>query len=159
MLAASEFQVGCLADASGLTLMLPRSKSEHLCLVASMRDSRMAICLDGQHAFVCFECSDNTAWKGILVPGVEIEMDENSAFDPDGYYPLPGTLVRRGKELFVIGKEDGGFRTSTSVPLLADLPPCKEGTAVGFRRWQIVIGHDESRRALKTIEIKQSLTD
>lgn len=76
MLSASEFSVGCLADATGLSLVMPRNKYEDLCLVTSVNNVAVAICLDGDQKFSSLPCADNEAWKGLIVPGVSIEVDE-----------------------------------------------------------------------------------
>ncbi len=45
MLSAQEFTVGTLASAKPLSLMLPRTKSEHAALIAGTDQTPVAICL------------------------------------------------------------------------------------------------------------------
>jgi hypothetical protein len=154
MLLPHEYSVGCLSDASGVTLVLARSKYEYSCLVASAGDAPMAIVLEGDHAYVAFESGNNTAWKGLLIPGVAIEVDHSTVFNPDmGNCPL-GALVRHGGQLSIVARADQNFlRGSTRIPLVTGLETTREGMEAGFTHWMITIGHGRLRRELRTIDV------
>ena len=156
MLSASEFTVGCLADATGVSLVLPRNKYEDLCLVTSLGSAATAISLDGDHKFTSFQCADNEAWKGLIVPGVSIEVDEATLFDADGRYPPVGTAVRKGTELSIVSKgENRMYSRTVYCPVAANLPKCREDMAVGFTRWQVVLWRGDEKQVLKVIELKE----
>src|SRR5258708_4914094 len=117
MLLPQEFSVGHVGDATGLTLVLPRSQAEQTLIVVVENEIATAIFLDGQHAFSTFNCTNNTSWKGVLVPHFSIELDEGSLFDPDDRAPL-GSLIRSGSTLAIVGKHNEGFRGAFRLPLV-----------------------------------------
>ncbi|ACF00312.1 hypothetical protein [Rhodopseudomonas palustris] len=152
MLAASEFVVGCLADANELCLVIPRTEYESLVLVSA----GTAIVLEGNHEFVCFPSGGNESWKGVIVPGVKIEVDETAMFDAENWRLPPGAMVRRGAELVIVARDDQGFSRVTQCPIVNGLPRCRDNFAAGFARWQVVIGRGEERRILKVVDIAKS---
>lgn len=153
MLSPFEFAVGCLTDASGLSLVLPRTKYEHACLVISAAGSPIAICLDGDHRFWSLPCTDNTAWKGVIIPNVAIELDETTLFDAEERYPPLGAMVRRNTELTVVANGGrGSYRGSAHFPVMIDLLPSRENMAAGFTRWSVVLWRGDERRVLTTVE-------
>jgi hypothetical protein len=62
MLSPHEFTVGYIGDAAGLSLVLPLGKYDSCFLVVAAAASKIAVCLDGDHRFTSFECTDNTSW-------------------------------------------------------------------------------------------------
>lgn len=154
MLSPGEFSVGCIGDvATSLSLVLPRGRYEEPMLVTHASGSPYAIFLAGQHQFLGFECSGNDSWKGILIPNVTIEVDEDSIFDAEDIHSPAGTLVRKNTQLYLVTKGDGGFRGAIRTPLIVDLPSCRQSMAAGFTRWRIFLGEGTTKRELKRIEI------
>ncbi|MGY3146379.1 hypothetical protein ACVWYQ_003378 [Bradyrhizobium sp. USDA 3397] len=154
MLSPDEFSVGCLADASGLSLVLPRTKYERGCLVTSAQGSPIAICLDGDHRFWSLPCTNNTAWKGVIIPNVRIELDENTLFDAEDRYPALGVMVRRESELTIVAKgERGSFHGNVHFPVMTGLPPSRENMAAGFSRWNVVLWRGEEKQVLAKVDI------
>jgi hypothetical protein len=155
VLTAAEFSVGSIGEALGLTLVLPRNKHEHTVLIAHAPGYPAAVVLDGSSLFASFDCTGNTNWKGILIPNVAIEVDEQSVFDPDYDRTPLGTVIRAGTELSITVRPDNTFpRQIVRLPVQAELPPCGEGMAAAFRRWRVVIGEELDKRELKAIEVK-----
>jgi hypothetical protein len=149
-----EFSVGCIGDAtSDLTLVLPRGRYEEPILVTHASSAPHAVFLCGQHEFSGFECRGNSAWKGILIPNVAIEIDQDSIFEAEHMHASAGTLIRQDTHLYMITRDDSGFRRTIKTPLIADLPPSRENMAAGFRKWQIVVGEGTMKRELKSIEV------
>jgi hypothetical protein len=148
MLSPHEFSVGCISDATGLTLVLPRGNYETSFIVNAAVEPKIAVVLEGDHRFLSFECSDNTSWKGLIVPNILIEVDETSVVDT---VPL-GAVVRSGTTLAIRVKWDGGMGNRT-VPLITELTPCRDDLAAAFTRWSIIIGEGLSRRELMAVEI------
>jgi hypothetical protein len=117
-------------------------------LVTKASGAPHAVFLSGQFEFVSFECTNNHAWGGILIPNVTIEVDERSITDGA---PL-GTLVRSATRLDAITRHDGAFPRPVKTPLLVGLQPCREGSAAGFSKWRIILGEGINRRELICIE-------
>jgi hypothetical protein len=155
MLTPNEFRVGTIGQASGLCLVIPRSKYEQCILLSDALGSRTAVFLDGDYAFRCFTYeNNNTAWKGLIVPGVRLEVDEASLFDPeDGSAPL-GALIRVEDRLHIVARPDDGFlrRRGLDVCIIADLPAGEKGMAAGFGRWCVVLGEGQAKRELKVMD-------
>ncbi|MCP9625847.1 hypothetical protein NML43_01965 [Rhodopseudomonas palustris] len=152
MLAASEFVVGSLADATDLCLVIPRTQYESLVLVSV----GTAIVLEGGHEFVCFPSAGNASWKGVIIPEIKIEVDETAMFDAENWNLPPGAMVRRGAELVMVARDDRGFSRAIQCPIVTGLPRCRDNFAAGFARWQVVIGRGQERRILKVIDISKA---
>ena len=84
MLQPQEIVVGPVnaAEPNSLTLILPRTKYESPMLIAGTPDGLFAIFLGGEQPFHAFDCSGNDTWKGAMIGGVTLELDETSLFDP-----------------------------------------------------------------------------
>jgi len=105
MLRPDEFAVGSFPEAEdkGLTLILPRRSSDEPVLVTGAPGEKLAVYL-GQHKFSACPCGDSDGWKGLVITGVSIELDETSLFDPDQEDAPLGALVREGTGLNIIAK-------------------------------------------------------
>jgi hypothetical protein len=153
MLSPADFTVGSFPEAEGLTLMLPRTKHEEPILITSASCEKVAIYL-GQHKYDAHPCGDHDGWKGLVIRGVAIEVDEASLFDPD-YEDAPlGAVVRQGSGLNIIAKsiDNHHIRRAQPVALMVDLPACRERVAAGFRKWQVVLGDGEDKQVLFAVE-------
>jgi hypothetical protein len=155
MLSPAEFSVGCLGDASGLALVLPRGKYDCTAIVSQAGGPAMAVFLEGQFRFLTFDCTGNEGWKGVLIPNVRLEVDETSA--EDNTAPL-GALVRRETQLVIRTKSEHGLGAG-AIPLLTNLPPGRQGMAAAFTRWRIVIGEGVDRRELKFVDVSRQNTE
>ena len=159
MLLPGEFSVGHVEDAIPLTLMLPRSKYEHMFLIGGSSEEPVAIFLSGQFQYYSFRSTGNNSYKGILIPNVTIEVDPSSLFDADSEAAPLGTIVRRGASLGVMTKLDGrGIYLGQFTPLISRLPEASEGCAAGFRRWAITLGARENHRSLFEVDLTKSNT-
>lgn len=153
MLSPGEFSVGCIGDATtSLTLVLPHGRYENRILVTQASGSPYAIFLDGQHQFTGFECTNNSAWNGILIPNVIIEISEQFIFDAQQYYAPVGALVRSGAQLDMVTRPNSGLPRPIKTPLIVGLPSCRQNTAAGFTSWRIVLGEGTMKRELMSIE-------
>jgi hypothetical protein len=147
MLSAREFTVGTFGDAQPLSLVLPRSKYEEIALIGWTEKGPTAIFLSGQHAFQCFESAGNKNWRGLIVPGISVEVDETSLFDGGGF----GVAVRSDTRLAIAGKNDRAFG-AFYVTVHADLPPVHNEQA-SFSRWQVVLGEGQAKRVLTKVDV------
>jgi hypothetical protein len=122
-------------------------------LVTHASGSPYAVFLTGQHEFAGFECSGSDSWKGLLIPNVSIEVDEDSIFDAEDIHSPLGALVRKHTQLYIVTRTDAGFRRPMKTPLIGGLPPCRENMAAGFTKWRIFLGEGTTKRELKRVEI------
>jgi hypothetical protein len=154
MFSPAEFSVGCVGDATtGLTLVLPRSQYENAILVTQASGSPYAIFLSEDHQFAGFECANNDSWRGILIPNVTIELDEESIFDAENMHVPLGALVRRGTQLDMVTRVDSNFPRPVKTPIIVDLPLCRQNMAAGFTKWRIFLGEGMRKRELKCVEL------
>ena len=144
MLSATEFTVGILADATPLSLMLPRMKHEATILIGQTENGPAAVFIGGQYNFHFFECSDATNWKGLLIPNVRIEVDETTLFDPDYLSAYLGTVVRTDTRLDLSVKAEHAHGRHSKVILETELPSTRDLKA-GFSKWRIVIGEGQKQ--------------
>jgi len=159
MLSPKEFSVGPIGEtSSGITLVLPSARHEESMLVTHALGSPYVVFLSGDHRFTGFECSRNTSWTGILIPNVAIEIDEQSAVDADNLSSTLGTLIRKGTQLCMVTRLDGGMGRSTKTLLVEGLPACAENMTATFSRWRIVLGDGPTKRELMHIEIGKRQT-
>lgn len=154
MLSPGEFSVGCIGDATNsLTLVMPRGGYEYPMLVTQASGSPYAIFLAGQFQYTGFECTNNDSHKGILIPNVTIEIDEESVFDAEYLHAPIGALVRRDMQLDIITQADGGFPRLLKTPLIVGLPACRQSSVAGFTKWRGFLGEGMTKRELTRVEI------
>ena len=157
MLKPSECFAGPISSATGMTFVLPRSDYEHLVLIVKCDEKLHAICLDdarGFNKFVAFECESNDRWRGLLIPNVEIELDETSLCDADNSFAPIGTFTRKGDRLVFNGSHIGE-RSGWENPVTAmnGLPLCADHLTACFKRWQIVLGSGDAKRVLHRVDV------
>jgi hypothetical protein len=153
-LSPAEFSVGSFPEAEGLTLILPRNKHDEPILITQAGPEKVAIYL-GKHKYDACPCGDSDGWKGLLVAGVSIEVDEASVFDPDYEDPPLGAVVREGASLDIIAKivDSHHIRRAHPVAVVTGLPPCRERASAGFRKWRIVKGEGRDKRELFPVSL------
>lgn len=152
MLLPHEFNVGYIGSATQLTLMLPFGDYDRACLITLASGKATAIVVDERESFSSFESENNTSWKGILVPNVAIELDESATFDAVGWSPPLGMLVRRDDGIFISARPEGRIPRNTLIPIVTGLPTSQADMAVGFKKWQIVLGEGLSKRTLMSFD-------
>lgn len=155
MLSVQEFTAGALESAAPLSLILARTKHEATILIGQIGDRPAAIFLSGQHAFYSFESAGNRSWRGLIVPDVNVEVDEASAFDPDRDEESAGVLIRSDTRLIALGRGDQAFGGWIPVVLYADLPAIHDAR-VAFSKWQVVIGTGVTKRILTKVDVRRS---
>jgi hypothetical protein len=153
MLSPLEFGVGTLADAHPLSLILPRTQYEQPILIGSVDGKPTAVFIGDQHEYGSFPCENNTSWKGLLITGIAVEVDESTAFNPEVHSAPRGALVRQDSTLAIASTGERFMGQMLSVILVEDLIPTSRGTTAGFLRWQIVIGQGNEKRVLKVIDL------
>lgn len=146
-----EFAVGALGDCVPGSLLLPRTGSESPFLIGATAKGTAALCLGGQFRFQGFESEGNTAWSGIIVPGVQVEVDAGSSPELRGRRASIGCARRQGNKLGIIGRGNDGGRSLFIV--LADQLANLGDEAANFERWQVVLGAGIDRRVLFTIDV------
>lgn len=141
-----------LDEATGLSLLLPRSSYEFTFLIAQSDDGHIAIIIDdNEKAFTSFRVEDGNAWKGALLSNLHIEVDEQSLVDPDQQLIPLGTLVREGSSLWIAARPPvASVIGRYLLPLSRDLPVGSPGIRLGFRRWQLVLGDGDDRRVVRS---------
>jgi hypothetical protein len=151
-----EFSVGAIADASGLTLLLPRTKGDEPMLVTTAGELPIAVFLGESHTFEGFECGTADRWTGLLVPDVQIEIEETSVFDPQREYAPYGALVRTADNLSLAARLQDEYRIYRQhlVPLVTGLATCRGELSTGFRQWRIILGEGENKRTLKEFSVE-----
>lgn len=158
MLTPFEFSVGAIADASGLTLLLPRATGDEPMLVTTAGERFVAVFLGESHTFEGFECGTADGWKGLLIPDVQIEIEESSAFDAQREYAPYGALVRTANNLSLAARLQDEYRIYRQhlVPLVTGLATCRGELSAGFRQWRIILGEGENKRILKEFSVEPS---
>lgn len=157
MLRPDEIAIGSFPQAEGLTLMLPREESDEPILISSVTEEKTAIYL-GRHKYFACPCGDSTSWKGILVPGISIELDLTSTFDPGREWGPLGSLIREAETLDIVAEavDNHSIKRRQHVGLLDGLPQSHPGYSAGFNRWQIVLGSGDAKRVLLSIDASLS---
>lgn len=152
MLAVDEFIPGTLSKADPLTLVLPRDQHESTVLVVPGEGAKTAVVLDTSSQFASFECVDNTAWAGLLIPRVRIELDETSVFLTQRHGEPLGAMVRRGSTLTLVSKGDWASQRR-HVVVAAGLAPVEQDQQTGFLCWQVVLGQGAEKRVLHNMDV------
>ncbi len=146
-----EFTVGALDDCLSGSLLLPRTASESPFLIGTTAKGTAALCLGGQFRFVGFECEGNTAWSGIIVPEVQVEVDAASSPELRGRGASIGCARRQGDKLGILGR---GADDGRSLFIVLANQLAKSGDeAANFERWQVVLGAGMDRRVLFTVDV------
>lgn len=154
MLSLNEFSAGHLKDVKEQSLLLPRDKYGTTILIAPTEGVLTAFFLDGNYSFHSFEASNNSSFSGLLIPAVEVLVDQGSIFNPDSQDIPVGALVRKGSSAMLFSiVEDGRFRERKRVLLTPNLPALSEDLSVAFYRWDITIGQGAQRRTLHTVDV------
>ena len=155
MLAPYEFIASPLSEAKPLSLLLPKTKHGQPFLIGAIEKKPVGVFVGDQHRFEYFECEGARNWDGLLIPGVTIEIDETSLFDPMYEDASAGALLRKDATLSVLAtsSERYAFYRAFPVQLVEGLPPCHGDNHLAFRRWQIVLGSGLDKRILKTIDV------
>jgi hypothetical protein len=157
MLSVGEFTSGSLSDAHPLALMLPRSQYEEPILVGGDASKRRAVFLGDRHRFQTFQYDRNDNFTGLIVKDVAIELDEETAFDPEIEGTRLGSLVRQGTSLCICASDERSFgRGHTTFPVVDGFAPMPERHRVGFLRWQVVIGQGIEKRVLRIVDVRQA---
>lgn len=135
MLSPNEFTVGSISDAEPLSLVLPRGPYEEIVLIGQTQQGPAGVFLSGQFRFLWLICENNCAWKGVIVPNVDVEVDMASLCDP-GRGRRVGALVRTADTLGVHAREQHHAGAITTVTLRSGLMPAAERAE--FSKWRVV---------------------
>lgn len=156
MLDPAECFAAPISAARQMTLVLPRTKYEHQCLIVMNAENPFAICLDDSelpHRFMAFECEANDAWRGLHIPGVRIELDETSLFEGANSFAPAGSVQRLEDKLSIrVNWSERFFNRNRSLTILDGLPACAPHQSACFLKWQIVLGEGQNKRVLATID-------
>jgi len=151
MLTANEFLGGPISLAKPISLLRTLDTRADEFLIAGPDNAPEAIMLEGGNAFEHFAASGNDYWSGLILTGLCVEVDENSAFDARFQRSPFGALVRLDTSLAICAKAQG-YRVLEYIPLVEGLSPVGE-TLLGFHRWQLVLGQDPCKRIIKSIDL------
>jgi hypothetical protein len=154
MLRSEEFRVGALAAAadSPMTLVLPRTEYEHAAVFGDAFDQRYGIVLDGDLPFQAYPVKPDEPWTGILIPGVRIELNEKTAYNPT-HLMEAGSVIREADRVNVaaVSGPHPHIGRPIMITLLNGLPECEPHERAGFREWRIVIGDRQDTRELLSV--------
>jgi hypothetical protein len=152
MLSPEDFTTGTFASAPVGSLILPRNEREVAAIVGVVDAAPAVVILSGQFQFHFFPTAGAENWSGLIVPGVRIDVDEATAFDP-GYGKPLGAVIRAGAALGVHAKTERSFGRGRTVSLVTDLPAIDEG-AVGYTKWQVVKETGVDKQVLFKVTVK-----
>jgi hypothetical protein len=144
MLSLEEFSVGMFSDAALGNLILPRGDDEAAAIIGLLEETPWAVFLD-KHNFASVPAGEAN-WGGIIVRGVRLEVDEQSATEPYGRVSL-GSVVRSGTTLALRAQLDERNGRATYITLISGLPDIRDAKAI-FGRWSVVIGEGQDKRTL-----------
>jgi hypothetical protein len=150
MLRPSQFFVGPISEGEEMALLLPCGGDGERMLLFTLNGAKMAVMLES--GFLAFEREDSTAWKGVHVPNVHIEIDPAALSATQGVRGPLGSVVRQNCSLAISGRRGHGSPT-IAVPLLDNLPPCTSEYAATFLRWQIVLGEGIEKQVLHEVDV------
>lgn len=150
MLTTNEFSAGELRTARPISLLRPVVGHEREVLVAGTSHKAIAVILDNEHSYDWFEAAQSQNWTGLIIPNLRIELDEASAFDTRFERSPLGAAVRKGSELVICVKDRR--HGSANVTLELGLPQI-EDYAVGFKRWQLVLGEGVAKRVIRKFDL------
>ncbi len=150
MIDPSECFVAPISAAKSMTLVLPRTTYEYRCLIVTVGEKPVVVCLDEYPQlgrFLAFECQNNESWKGLHLPGVRIELDETSLHDAERHFAPLGSMVRIEGKLALQVRFEGNHQGSYAT-IYDGLPMCPPYMSACFLKWQIVLGEAETKRVL-----------
>ena len=150
MLKPSQCFVGPISEGEEMALLIPRDDDGERMLLFTLNGTKRAVTLES--GFQAFGREGNTAWKGVHVPNVHIELDPAALSATQGYRSPLGSMVRHSCSLSINGRHGHGSPT-VAIPLLADLPPCTGEYAATFLRWQIVLGEGIEKQVLHQVDV------
>lgn len=154
-----EIWVGGTASVSELALVLPIRKHDETLLISSEEDVRWATFLDpGRQQYHSFQISgDGAGRKGLIVPGIKIEVDQTSIFDTNLEFKL-GSIIRENDRISIVAQTYGayGLTDERNVQLVDGLLDCDAGQSAGFKKWRVILGEGERKRVLWEIDLEHS---
>lgn len=164
MLKPSELYAGTVVDAQPMTLVLPRDQYEFRALVFEMNNIKLGLLLSGRgdggfdSTYHIVNCRNENDWNGVLIPGVEIELDPSSLTNAGGHYPPKGSLIREKDVLAVqTAYLDSQLAHQRPLPIVSGLPVCAINQRACFTKWQIVLGQGLEKRVLHTVDVTGNL--
>ena len=147
MLSPSEFTVGKVGVAKPLSLILPTNKYEETILVGQSKEAVLAVFLSGQHKSQFFESEGNEHWGGIIIPNVQIEIDERSIVDAYNADASPLSVIRVDTRLVLTAMRERSFGRLAQVSLYEGLVSAGKSQAV-FTNWRVVLGEGQYKRTM-----------
>jgi hypothetical protein len=145
ILSPNECLAGYIGSVTNMTLAFPIGRHDESFL-------------EGESAFLSFDCTGDASWRGLLVPNVDIELDATSVFDPGESQEILGSAVRKGNTLSIVTKQEKYVFGPRRMVIIGNLPEADGGLAAAFKTWSIKIGEANNRRTLKTIRVGQDAT-
>lgn len=151
MLALSEFGVGAISEASFASLVWPMEDGLSAALVGEVDETPTVVFLQEHDRFECPESIQLSRKAALIIPNVQIEVDEATAFDPSIARRRLGTLIIAQGNIAVVAKRPKpSFGGVSSVIVGRNHPEMR--FSAGFANWQIVVGTESRRRVLLQVE-------
>jgi hypothetical protein len=157
-LLANEIWVGGISSVSELALVLPRRKQEETLLISQEGDASWTTFLDhGRYQYHSFQISgEGGGRKGLIVPGIRIELDQASIFDPNRELKL-GSMIRDKDKLSILAQVQGahGFNDEQKVQIVGGLPICDGEESAGYKKWRVVLGGGDRQRVIWQVDFER----
>lgn len=155
MLTPEEFTAGGFDVAPVGSLILPRSKYDEVAIVGHFEEAKMAVFLSGQFRFQSTTTTDAAAnWSGLIIPNVRMEVDESTAFNPNEFGSILGSVVRIENKLIINSSTNNNSSRAFPITLVSKVSETTE-CDVGFTSWQVVLGSGIEKRILIKIDSRK----
>lgn len=150
MLALSEFFPGTIADAPVGSLILARSANERSGIIAVYDDEPFFVILSDEGRFRGFPSGQNASNKGVIVPGVTVEVDETCLGEYDPWETARGAIVCKGGVAGIRAEMVGARSHGIVLAMLGSFAASPVEAA--FTRWQVTLGIGQEKRVLMKID-------
>lgn len=153
MLALSEFFPGTIADAHVGSLILARSANERSGLIAVQDGEPFFVIMSEEGRFRGFPSGQNASNKGVIVPGVTVEVDETSLTEYDSWDTARGAIVCTDGVAVIRAEMMGPRSRGIVLAMLGSVAASPVEAA--FTRWQVTLGTGQEKRMLMKIDAAQ----
>lgn len=140
------FLTGFLGSVDKTSLVVTTTQSQFNFLVCVNDSRKTAVALGSEGEFRAFECSDNIAYGGIIIPLPYFDLVLDSFTDP--YEALEGDMIRHDDMLSIVTKSDRFSGSQGGLVQILDGLPRGQGVRANFRAWEISIAIDSDRQVL-----------
>lgn len=149
MLSPFEFTVGNIGAAKPLSLLLTSNSQKMALLVGQYQGKAAAVFLLGEYQAHFLQSEGNENIDGLIVPNVNIEIDETSFIDTYRTEIPLLSVIRTDTQLVIAAKSEHSPFSPRSIVLYDNLASVGTKKAA-FTKWQVVLGEGANKRILWT---------